>query len=149
MPHTARLLVRDVITVKGGETVTEAAKIMRENRIGCVIVAEDERPVGIFTERDLLNKIVAAGLDPAKVPVSRFMTANPTTVDASEPLDKVFATLAQGLFRHLPITEHGKLVGIISLTDIAGILREVFLQDQYTQYLVDYLQTGGQAGARK
>lgn len=143
MPHTARLLVRDVITVTGSETVTQAAKIMRENRIGAVIVAEGDRPVGIFTERDLLNKIVADGLDPATILVKQFMTSNPTTVDASEPLDKVFATLAEARFRHLPITDKGKLVGIVSMTDIAGILREVFLQDQYTQYLVDYLQGSG------
>lgn len=145
MPHTARLLVRDVITITGTETISEAARVMRDNRIGAVIVAESDRPVGIFTERDLLNKVVAEGVDPAKTPVSRFMTRNPVTVDASEPIDKVFATLAQGLFRHLPITDQGKLVGIISMTDIAGVLREVFLQDQYTQYLVDYLQTGGRA----
>ncbi len=143
MPHTARLLVRDVITVTGEETVLQASKIMRDNRIGAVIVAEDERPIGIFTERDLLNKIVADGLDPAKILVKQFMTTNPITVDASEPIDKVFATLADARFRHLPITDQGKLVGIISMTDIAGILREVFLQDQYTQYLVDYLQGTG------
>ncbi|MBI5202681.1 MAG: CBS domain-containing protein [Elusimicrobia bacterium] len=143
MPHTARLLVRDVITVTGSETVSQAAKIMRDNKIGAVIVAEGDRCVGIFTERDLLNKIVADGLDPAKILVKQFMTANPITVDASEPLDKVFATLAEARFRHLPITDKGKLVGIVSMTDIAGILREVFLQDQYTQYLVEYLQGGG------
>ncbi|MBI4345599.1 MAG: CBS domain-containing protein [Elusimicrobia bacterium] len=143
MPHTARLLVREVITVTGGETIAEASKIMRDNRIGAVIVAENDRPVGIFTERDLLNKVVAEGVDPAKALVKQYMTTNPTTVDASEPLDKVFATLADARFRHLPITDQGKLVGIISMTDIAGILREVFLQDQYTQYLVDYLQGTG------
>lgn len=143
MPHTARLLVRDVITVTGKELVSETAKVMRDNKIGAVLVADGDRPIGIFTERDLLNKIVAEGVDPSKVTVSAYMTADPITVDASEPLDKVFATLAQGLFRHLPITDKGRLVGIISLTDIAGILREVFLQDQYTQYLVEYLNTGG------
>lgn len=143
MAHTARLLVRDVITVAPSMTVAEAARAMRDNRIGAVIVAKDERPVGIFTERDLLNKIVAEGLDPAKLEVGGYMTADPVTVDASEPLDKVFSTLAQARFRHLPITDRGRLVGIVSMTDIAGILREVFLQDQYTQYLVEYLQSGG------
>ena len=142
MAQTARLLIREVISVLPTVTVREAAKVMKQNRIGAVLVADDGRPLGIFTERDILNKVVSEGEDPDKTTVAKFMTPNPITVDASEPLDKVFATLAEARFRHLPITEHGKLVGIISLTDIAGILREVFLQDQYTQYLVDYLQNG-------
>ena len=129
-----------MIVLKGSETIAAAAKVMRSYRIGCVvIVAEGQKPVGIFSERDLL-RVVADGLDVATTRVKDVMTPDPVTVDAAEPLESVFGTLAKGRFRHLPITDNGRLIGIISLSDIAGVLREVFLKEQYAQYLVDYLR---------
>lgn len=147
MAQTAKLLIRDVVTAAAKDTVAAAAKTMKKNHIGCVIVTEGGRPAGIFTERDLLNKVVAEGLDTKTTPLSKVMTPNPVTIDSSEPLDKVFATLAQRRFRHVPITEAGRLVGIVSLSDLAGVLREVYREDRYLQYFVDYLEKGTAAKA--
>src|SRR5438874_548869 len=105
MPYTAKLLIRDVASVKPGETVESVAKLMKKLNIGSVIVGDKAKPQGIFTERDIARRVVAEGLDPAQTPVSAAMTKKLITVDASEPLDKVFEVLSDGKFRHLPITD--------------------------------------------
>ena len=60
-------------------------------------------------------------------------------VDAAAPLDKVFERLAQGRFRHLPITDGGKVVGIVSLSDLSKVLKEVYREDKYLQYFADVI----------
>lgn len=141
MTHTAKLLIRDVICVKSADTVARAAQVMEKAGIGSVIVGTLDKPEGIFTERDVCFRVVAKGLDPAKTAVSQVMTRNPVTVDAAAPLDKVFERLADGRFRHLPITEKGKVVGIVSLTDLGKVLQEVYREDKYIQYFADVLST--------
>lgn len=135
--HTAKLLIRDVTCVASSMTVVEAAKVMQKANIGAVIVGTMAKPEGIFTERDVCFRVVAAGLDAAKTPVSAAMTKNPTTVDAAEPLNKVFERLAEGRFRHLPITENGQVVGMVSLSDLGKVLQEVYREDKYLQYFAD------------
>ena len=147
MAHTAKLLVRDVVTATKTDTVLDAARKMKKARIGCVAITEGRKLTGIFTERDLLNRVVAEGLDPAKTPVSQVMTANPVSVDAAQPLDRVFAALADRRFRHLPITDAGSLVGIVSLTDLATVLKEVYREDRYLQYFVDFLESKSPSSA--
>lgn len=141
MPYTAKLLIRDVATVKPGQTVQEVAKLMKTADIGSVIVGEKAKPQGIFTERDITRRVVAEGLDPAETPVSAAMTKKLVTVDASEPLDKVFEILSDGKFRHLPITDRGEIVGIVSLTDLGKVLQQVYREDKYIQYFADVLQS--------
>lgn len=140
MPYTAKLLIRDVATVKPNQTVQEVAKIMKAANIGSVIVGDKAKPLGIFTERDVSRRVVAEGLDIATTTVSAVMTKKMVTVDASEPLDKVFEVLADARFRHLPITDKGEVVGIVSLTDLAKVLQQVYREDKYLQYFADVLQ---------
>lgn len=140
MPYTASLLVCDVLSCPPQETVRAAALKMRAQRVGCVVVVEGKKIAGIFTERDLLNRVVAEGLDPSAVTVADVMTPNPITIEASDPLNKAFSLLADGRFRHLPVTEKGELAGICSLTDLAKVLRQVYLDDKYLQYFADYIQ---------
>ncbi len=141
MPYTAKLLIRDVATVKPGQTVEEVAKLMKKMNIGSVIVGDRAKPQGIFTERDISRRVVAEGLDPSETPVSAAMTKKLITIDASEPLDKVFELLSDGKFRHLPITDRGEVVGIVSLTDLGKVLQQVYREDKYIQYFADVLQT--------
>ena len=140
MPYTAKLLIRDVAAVKPDATVQEVAKLMAKSNIGSVIVGEKSKPQGIFTERDIARRVVAEGLDPAETPVSAAMTRTLISVDASEPLDKVFEVLSDGNFRHLPITDRGEVVGIVSLTDLGKVLQQVYKEDKYIQYFADVLQ---------
>ena len=141
MAYTAKLLIGDVTCVKPSQTAAEAAQIMQKKGIGSVIVGSMAKPEGIFTERDLCYRVVGAGLDPNKTPVSAVMTKNPISVEASAPLDKVFERLADGRFRHLPITENGQVVGIVSITDLAKVLKEVYREDRYLQYFADVVST--------
>jgi len=140
MPYSAKLLIREVITVHPTATVQEVAKTMRKANVGSVIVGERTKPAGIFTERDICRRVVAEGLDAAATPVSSVMTKKLVTVDASQPLDRVFEVLADGKFRHVPITDRGEVVGIVSLTDLAKVLQQVYREDKYIQYFADVLQ---------
>lgn len=139
MAHTAKLLICDVVCVSSGQTVSEAAKVMKKANIGAVIVGTMAAPEGILTERDILMRVVAEGLDPAATKVAKVMTQQLITVDSSQPLDKVFERLAQGRFRHLPITDGGKVVGIVSLSDLSKVLQEVYREDRYLQYFADVI----------
>jgi CBS domain-containing protein len=77
--------------------------------------------------------VVADGLDPAQTRVSQVMSKKLVTLDAAEPLEKVFDCLAQGHFRHLPITENGRIVGIVSLTDLAKMLKELAKEGRFLE----------------
>lgn len=140
MSQSARILIRDVVTASATDTVRSAARRMRQAGIGCIVVAEGKTAVGIFSERDLLNRVAADGLDLETTTLAQVMTPKPLCVDSSEPLDKVFGLLAEGRFRHVPITENGELVGIVSLSDLAKVLRNVYKEEKYTQYFIDYMQ---------
>ena len=139
MDYKAKLLQCDVVTVSPKETIQNVARLMRKKRIGSVIVTDGGKIVGVFTERDLANKIVPEGINAAKTAVSKHMTHDPQTVDREEPLDKVFELLSRRRFRHVPITDGGKPVGMVSLSDFAGVLREVFEEEKYLQYFVNYM----------
>ena len=123
-----------------GESVLSACRLMRERRVGCVLVVEAGRLVGVFTERDLLNRVVPAEAPPAGTPLSAVMTKDPVAIGVDEPVERVFALLSEGRFRHVPIVDAGRPVGMVSLTDFAGILREVFAEDAYLRYFVDYCE---------
>ena len=139
MAYTAKICIREVVIADKSDTVAGAAKKMKRAGAGCVIVTEGRAPIGIFTERDIVNRVVAEGLDPAKTSLAQVMTAKPACVESAEPLDRVFNLLAEGRFRHVPITEGGAVVGICSLSDIAKVLKPIFQEDKYTQYFVDFL----------
>lgn len=140
MDYKAKLLQCDVVTVSPEESIQSVARTMRKKRIGSVIVTEGDKIVGVFTERDLANKIVPDGVDAANTPVSEHMTRQPRMVDREEPIEKVFELLSLRRFRHVPITDGGKPVGMVSLSDFAGVLREVFEEEKYLQYFVNYLE---------
>lgn len=123
-----------------GESVLSACRLMLERRVGSVLVVEAGKLSGVFTERDLLNRVVPMELPPAETPLSAVMTKDPVAVGVDEPVGRVFALLSEGRFRHIPIVEDGRPVGMVSLTDFAGILREVFSEDAYLRYFVDYCE---------
>ncbi|MBI3298090.1 MAG: CBS domain-containing protein [Elusimicrobia bacterium] len=140
MERTARMLCCSVISVAPGDSVLSACRLMRDKRVGCVLVVEGGTLAGIFTERDLLTRVVPDELPPAATPVSRVMTRDPQTVGVDEPVERVFELLAARRFRHVPIVDGGRPVGMVSLSDFAGILGEVFEEDAYLRYFADYCQ---------
>jgi len=108
----------DVLTVAPTQRVAEAAALMASRRVGCAVILDGARVVGIFTERDLLERVAAAGRDPAATPVGEVMTHDPVCVDASQPVGQVWALILERGCRHLPVVMEGRLAGIVSMRDV-------------------------------
>ena len=110
------------ITATADETVAAVVERMREARHGCVQVGGGELQTGIFTERDVMSRVLLAGLDPGATTVGEVMTPRPITLDVVDPpAHAIYRMVSQG-FRHLPITRSGKLVGSISVRNILHYL---------------------------
>ena len=106
------------ITATAEETVEAVVLRMREARHGCVQVMEGDRQTGIFTERDVMSRVLRPGLDPATTPISGVMTPQPIVASVEEPpAHAIHRMVSQGI-RHLPIHREGELVGSISVRNI-------------------------------
>ena len=115
------------VSVPPGTTIGEAARIMKELRVGCVLVEEAGTLLGIFTERDILTKLVGTGYDPAKVQVDGVMTRNPETLTPEDPIAFAVQRMSVGGFRHLPLVDSmGRPIGILSVKDVVDYLAEHF-----------------------
>jgi CBS domain-containing protein len=119
-------------------TVLEAAKKMNELRIGALVVIESDRVIGMFTERDILNRIVAAQRDAAATKVGEVMTTPVACCQMSSPLSEIQTVMTSKRIRHLPVIEEGKLAGMISSGDV--LYTQVSLQQTTIQYLQEYIQ---------
>ena len=124
------VLVRDrmrrhVITTSPGETVRKAVESMAENDIGCIVVCQGARLLGILTERDVVKRIVASGADPNFTKVSDVMTKKLIGLDSKKTVQEAVGILKKGRIKRLPVIEGGKLVGIITMTDLIDSMREI------------------------
>lgn len=115
------LAQRQLISADKNMTVRAACRLMAENKIGALLVLEGQKIVGIFTERDALNKILAAGLDPDASVLAQVMAHEPQTIRANKPLAYALQMMAEGGFRHVPVVDDDGLpVGIVSARDALG-----------------------------
>src|SRR5271170_7922847 len=121
---TLRHLVKDrrVYSVEATRTVLEAARYMMEHNVGAVPVLRNGELAGIFSERDIMNRVVAVGRTPGLTAVSEVMTANPRAVSLDETVEECLFIMHEFGFRHLPIVEGKELKGLVSLRDI--VLRQ-------------------------
>ncbi|NDP41194.1 MAG: CBS domain-containing protein [Aromatoleum sp.] len=94
--------------------VSKAAKLMAAKNVGAIMVVEDDRLVGIFTERDVVFRVVARGLDAQATRLADVMTREPHTVDPDEPFGYALLVMQEQGFRHLPVIQDGKPIGIVS-----------------------------------
>src|SRR5580704_9067400 len=122
-------LVKDrrVHSIEADKTVLEAARFMMEQRIGALPVLRNGELVGIFSERDIMNRVVAVGRLPGTTKVSEVMTANPKAVDVSESIENCLYLMREFGFRHLPIVDGKELKGLVSSRDI--LLRYISLKE--------------------
>lgn len=109
-----------LVTVAPDATVTAAAKLMQETRIGALLVVKGNTLAGIFTERDALFRVLAAGRDPERTLISDVMTADPQTVESNRPLGHALYMMHEGGYRHVPVVESGRPVGMVSARDALG-----------------------------
>ena len=108
-----------LVSAAPDETAGDGARRMAEARCGSVPVMGDGRMLGIFTERDLLVRVVAEGRDAARTPLGEVMTAEPATIGADEPVEEAVRRMDEGGFRHLPVLEEdGRVLGVLSTRDI-------------------------------
>jgi CBS domain-containing protein len=117
-------------------SITECVRKMTAEKIGALVVMEGERLVGIFTERDALNKVLAAGLEPATTKVSEVMTRDPYCISPTTTVGDAMELVTKRRFRHLPIVKNGKVLAVIS----SGDLTHWLVKDQVgeVQELVDF-----------
>jgi len=122
-------LVKDrrVCSIQADSTVLEAARYMMEQRIGALPVLRNGELVGIFSERDIMNRVVAVGRLPGTTKVSEVMTANPKAVDVNETIENCMYLMREFGFRHLPIVDGKELRGLVSSRDI--LLRYIALKE--------------------
>lgn len=109
-----------IISVDSQATILETVKIMKKKKIGSVLITEKEKIVGIFTETDLLRKVIAEEKSPKEILVSSVMSKPLTSIDCEMSMVAAFLKMQQGNIRHLAITEKKKIIGIISIKDIAN-----------------------------
>lgn len=95
-------------------TVSHAAKLMASKNAGAVLIIADDHLVGIFTERDVVFRVVAKGLDAKNTPLSEVMTASPKTLEPTTPYGRAMVLMQENGFRHVPVIEGGHAIGIIS-----------------------------------
>ncbi len=105
---------RNALALAPTTSVREAAKRMAERKTGAAMIVEQERLIGIFTERDALFRVIAAGLDPSATPLVEVMTREPRTVGPEETYGYALVLMQEGGFRHVPVIVNGIPVGIVS-----------------------------------
>lgn len=110
-----------VTTAKDSDTVLEAAKRMRDQKVGAILIMHEGVLAGIFTERDALNRVIAEGLDPASTPLAAVMTPDPLTITSDKPFRNALHLMYENGYRHLPVVDDGQPIGVVSARDALGM----------------------------
>ncbi|MBI5864333.1 MAG: CBS domain-containing protein [Planctomycetes bacterium] len=126
-----------VLTIGPDATVVEAARLMNERHVGSLVVTEGPRVLGIFTERDVLNRVVAAQLEPARTRVREVMTSPVVVCEPAAKRSDCRALMTERRVRHLPVVDRGRLIGMISIGDL--IKDEGREQAETIQHLYTYM----------
>jgi len=118
------------ITAKPADTVSQAARLMAKHDSGAVLVVEEHRLLGIFTERDVVFRVIALGADPKATSLRDVMTAEPKTLGPTQSYGHALVIMQENGFRHVPVVENGKAIGIISSRNAMDPDLEEFVADQ-------------------
>ncbi len=120
-----RILRRSVKTLPPETSCAEASRLLRDEEIGCVVVAEAGRPVGVVTDRDLVVRVMAAGEDADRVSLRDVMSGEPVFLGDANSLDSVVRTMREQGVRRIPVVDDaGELEGIVTLDDLLVLLAE-------------------------
>jgi CBS domain-containing protein len=121
------IMTKEIVMIEGTDTALEAAKLMAEKGISSLFVVKDGVPVGIVTERDFIKKVCAKDAPISKTKVAEIMSKILTTAEPETPIEVAVQRMVNHKIRRLPIIEEGKIVGIITVTDLAKFLRTTLL----------------------
>lgn len=138
MPTIGSILQsRTVFSVQRSASVLEAVRSMADKNVGAMAVLDGTRLVGIFSERDVITRVVSKGLDPVSVKVDQVMTKDLIVADSSESDEDCLRKMKAGNCRHLPVITDGLLVGLISLRDLLQV--ELTERDEKLEFLTNYM----------
>ena len=112
---------RETVTVERSISVRDAARVMAERKIGAVPVLDGERLAGIFSERDVLTRVVAAGCDPDATKVGDVMSSELVVADPAESYETCLSRMREAHVRHVIVLDQGRLAGIVSLRDLLAV----------------------------
>jgi len=118
------------ITAGPETTVSQAARLMATKNTGAVLIIEGDQLSGIFTERDVVFRVIAPGLDPKSTPLKEVMTTNPQTLGPTQSYGHALVIMQENGFRHLPVVENGRVIGIISSRNAMDPDLEELVADQ-------------------
>jgi len=120
-----KIMTKNPLTIDRNETVLKAAQYMSKKRVGCVIVVDNKKPVGILTDTDLTKRIVATARDPAKTKVGDVMSTPLIFVKPDDDYTVVVEKMKKHKIKRIPVLDKGKIVGILTTTDIARTVPEM------------------------
>ncbi|MBI4465933.1 MAG: CBS domain-containing protein [Acidobacteria bacterium] len=131
---------RELYHVTPSLAVADAARYMSERNVGAVCVLEQNRLVGIFSERDMMKRVIAVHRDPGSTRVAEVMTAKPVVVSIQESCETCLKVMKQAGIRHLPVVDGDKLVGLVSLRDLLQVdlsekVDQLKLMEDYIHYV--------------
>ena len=133
-----------LVQVRSDDMVVEALRQMRDHRVRSVLVVDNDVLVGIVTQGDCAIKVLLPGFDAKQTPVHQVMTGNPVTIKPDDPLQGCMAMMAARGFRHLPVLDAGKVVGVISIGDVVkDIIRDL---EHNVDDLMGYIMKDGPGG---
>lgn len=118
-----------LLTAPPHTTVKEAAEMMEERKVGAVMVVDQDKLVGIFTERDAVFRVIAKNCDVHSTALSEVMTKDPQTIDPDKSFGYALLIMYENSFRHLPVLDHDKLVGIVTARSALDPDMEEFLSE--------------------
>jgi CBS domain-containing protein len=137
--------VRDILQAKGSavfsipssSTVYRALELMQEKNVGALLIVDDTKFVGIFTERDYARKVILKGKSSKDTLIGEIMTGNPFTVSLDTTIEECMKIISERKFRHLPVMQDNQLVGIVSVGDVVKFVIEEqqFIIQNLQQYI--------------
>jgi len=131
---------REVVTIELGATLGETVGLLAEKRIGAaIILGPDRRIAGIISERDIVRALAAGGAAALDLPVSGTMTRKVETCNEAEAVSSIMERMTVGKFRHMPVVDQGRLVGIVSIGDI--VKHRVHEMEHESRAMRDYIMT--------
>ena len=123
-----------VFTTTSDKSLLDIAKLLQQHGIGCIVIVSDDKIAGIVSERDLLRAIGQAGPKVLEQPVSDFMTKTVITAREADTVDRLMAEMTKRRFRHMPVVEKNRLIGLVSIGDLVKIqISEIELEAAATR----------------
>jgi CBS domain-containing protein len=131
---------REVVTIEPGASLAAAARLLAEKRIGAALVlGADRRIAGIISERDVVRELAEGGAAALDLPVSRTMTRKVETCNESDTVSSIMERMTAGKFRHMPVVDQGRLVGVVSIGDI--VKHRLHEMERESVAMRDYIMT--------